>query len=198
MYKIAGSPNSRMSRVTWTLEELGEPYEIILAKPQSPEARALNASGRVPVLIDGDLTLTDLAAICLYLAEKHGAKGLGPTDAAERAQMNSWLHFIQSELEAPMWNKLKHRMLLPEELRLDVGKWVEWEFGRDVKSLARRLGDRPFAMGDRFTAVDVVLGHVLNWARGAKFGPFPGTVEAYADRVLSRPALKKAKEREAA
>ncbi len=194
MYTVIGSPGSRMTRVLWMLEELDEDYEVTLAKPQSETARRYNASGKVPVLVDGNLVLTDSAAICAYLAEKHADKGFGPRDAGERALIDAWMHFAQAELEAPLWNKLKHRMLLPEELRVDVGPWTAWEFERHIKALARKLGDNPFALGNRFTAVDVVLGHIGQWARGAKFEVAPDIVNAYFDRVLARPALARARE----
>lgn len=198
MIEVAGSKGSRITRVLWMLEELGEPYALLPVKPNSPEARALNPTGRVPILLDGDLVLWDSAAICLYLGEKHPEKGLAARSLAERARMDAWMHFLQSELEMPMWNKLKHRLLLPPELRVEVGPWVTWEFARDAEALEVRLGAGPFALGDRFTAVDVLLGHVLQWARSAKFEPFPDGVSAYAERVWSRPALARAREREAA
>lgn len=198
MYQVAGSKGSRIGRVLWMLEELGQPYTIVPMKPGSPDARALNPTGRVPILLDGDLMVTDSAAICLYLGEKHPEKGMAAGSLAERARMDGWMHFIQSELEAPMWNKLKHRLLLPPELRVDVGPWTAWEFSRDAAALAERLGGNEFATGNRFTAVDVVLGHVLQWARSAKFEPFPGIVAAYAERIWSRPALARARAREAA
>lgn len=197
MIEVAGSKGSRITRVLWMLEELEQPYGLRLAKPGSTEARALNPTGRVPILLDGDLVLTDSAAICVYLGEKHPEKGLAAASLAERARMDAWMHFIQSELEAPMWNKLKHRLLLPEHLRVDVRPWVAYEFARDAEALAKRLGSSVFALGDRFTAVDVVLGHVLQWAKNAKFEPFPDIVAAYAERIWSRPALAKAREREA-
>lgn len=197
MYKVVGSPGSRMTRVTWMLEELGEAYEIIKAKPQSDTAREYNPSGRVPALVDGDLILTDSAAICVYLGEKHPDKGMASSSLAERARIDSWVHFAQSELEIPLWNKLKHRLLLPEELRVDVGPWCAWEFARDIKALERRLDGHDYALGNRFTAVDVILGHVGNWARGARFEIPSDRVNAYLDRVLARPALARAKEREA-
>lgn len=198
MYTVIGSPGSRMTRVIWMLEELGEAYAIEKAKPQSETARIHNPSGRVPALLDGDMRLTDSAAICVYLGEKHADKGFGSRSLGERAQIDSWVHFAQSELEAPLWNKLKHRMLLPEELRVDVGPWCAWEFARDVKALGRRLGGNEFALGDRFSAVDVILGHIGTWARGAKFAVESEPVNAYLDRLLARPALARAREREAA
>lgn len=198
MYKAVGSPGSRITRVLWMLEELEQPYEVVQAKPQSEIARAHNPSGKVPALVDGDLVLTDSAAICVYLAEKHADKGFGPRDAKERAQIDSWLHFAQSELEAPLWNKLKHRLILAEELRAEVGPWTAWEFAREIKAMERRLGDREFAVGDHFSAADIVLAHCGSWARAGKFDIPSDKVSAYFDRMLARPALKRAREREKA
>lgn len=74
MYKAVGSPGSRLTRVTWMLEELGEAYDIVVAKPHSEIMRSYNPSGKVPALVDGDLVVTDSAAICIYLADKHPEK----------------------------------------------------------------------------------------------------------------------------
>ena len=189
MYQAVGSRGSRVSRVLWMLEELEAPYEFVHIERRSPEAYALNPSGKVPILIDGDLKLTDSAAICIYLADKHAEKGMGASPGLfGRAEMDSWMHFAQSEFEAPLWNKLRHRFLLPTELRVDVGLAAAYDFASEVKTLERRLGDREFALGDRFSAVDVLLGDIGAWARGGRFRIESDAVNAYLDRVLSRPA----------
>ncbi|TIV95009.1 MAG: glutathione S-transferase, partial [Mesorhizobium sp.] len=132
MYKAVGSRGSRVSRVLWMLEELGQPYAFVEVKLRSPEAYALNPSGKVPILIDGDLKITDSAAICIYLADKHADKGMGANPGvAGRAEMDSWMHFAQSELEAPLWNKLRHRFLLPKDVRVDVGPAAAYDFASE-------------------------------------------------------------------
>lgn len=198
MYQAIGSPGSRLTRVTWMLEELAQPYQIVNVKRHTDEMRRYNPSGKAPALVDGDTVVTDSAAICAYLAEQHPEKGMAPQTPAERAHLNAWLFFAQSELEAPLWNKLKHRMMLPEAERVDVGPWTSAEFTREIRSLEARLGEHEFAMGDRFSAADVILGHCGQWARGAKFVIDSDRVNAYFDRVLARPALARAKAREAA
>lgn len=198
MYKAVGSPGSRVTRVLWMLEEIGQPYEIEYAKPQSPEARKYNASGKVPALVFEDFVLTDSAAICVYLGEKHPEAGMASRNLEERARIDSWMHFAQSELEAPLWNKLKHRLILPEEIRVDVGPWTGYEFNKESKALSRRLGESEYALGDRFTAVDIILGHIGSWARSAKFEIPSESINACFDRVLARPAAKRAREREMA
>ncbi|MBO6553688.1 MAG: glutathione S-transferase family protein [Roseitalea sp.] len=191
-YRVHGSPISRMTRVTWMLEELGEPYELVHARLGTRDLVGLSPSNKGPVLVDDGFVLTDSAAICLYLADKHGDAGFGPRDARERAQMESWLFFALAEFEAVMWTKIKHRVLLPKEMRLDVGPWLAAEFARELKTLHRRLGDNDYAMGDRFTCVDVILGHCGRWAMYAKFPIGSEPVAAYFERVLARPAYARA------
>jgi len=193
MYQAVGARGSRISRVLWMLEELGVPYEFVEVGRRSAEAYALNPSGKVPILIDGELKITDSAAICVYLADKHADVGMGAAPGlAGRAEMDSWMHFAQSEFEAPLWNKLRHRFLLPVELRVDVGPAVAHDFANEVKALDGRLGDGTFALGNRFSAVDVLLGDIGAWARGGRFPIDSERVNAYLDRVLSRPARARA------
>lgn len=192
MYKAVGSPGSRISRILWMLEELEQTYEIVIAKPQSEIARTHNPSGKIPVLVDGGFVLTDSAAICVYLGEKHADKGFGSRNLQERATIDAWMHFIQSEFEAPLWNKLKHKFILREEMRADVGPWTAWEFSKELKAVERRLGDNEYALGSHFSAVDILLAGCGSWARSGKFEIASDKINAYLDRMLDRPARTRA------
>lgn len=195
VYEAYGQRGSRVSRVLWMLEELGEPYRYVDIAPRSPDAYALNPSGKCPVLVDGDLRVTDSAAICTYLGDKHAERGLGAAPgAAGRAEMDSWMHFLQSELEAPLWNRFRHDLMLPEHLRVEVGPAATYDFADEIATLDRRLEGRPYALGDRFSAVDVLAGEIGAWARGASFPVASERVNAYLDRVLARPARQRAQD----
>ena len=68
MYQIYHAPNTRGIRAIWLCEELNVPYEVIHidfspAYRATPEWRALNPVGKVPVLVDGDLTMFESGAI---------------------------------------------------------------------------------------------------------------------------------------
>ncbi len=194
MYKIAGSPRSRLTRVSWMLQELDEKYEIVVAKPGTDELKKYNPAGKGPVLADGDLQVIDSATICTYLADKHADKGMSAVPGTpERAMMDSWIHFAQLDFEAPLWLKAKHTFILPEEMRLDVREITRREFARAMDAMDARLGDNEFALGDRFTTADVMLGHCGSWARNAKFEIKSDRVNAYLDRVLARDALARAR-----
>ena len=101
------------------------------------------------------------------------------------------MHFAQSEFEAPLWNKLRHRFMLPQELRVDVGPAAAYDFANEVKALDRRLGERPYALGDRFSAVDVLLGDIGVWARAGRFviESRPAR-QCLSDRVLVAPGSR--------
>lgn len=98
---------SRALRVRWTLQELDVAFEAIsvnlaVGEHRGPEFLRINPAGRLPVLIDGDMVLTESVAIVLYLGEKYPDKKLIPPDLAPRAQMYRWLLFAATELEQPL------------------------------------------------------------------------------------------------
>lgn len=198
MYKLYGSAGSRILRPMWLLEEMDVECEMIHAKPHSPEVLKLSPIGKVPVLVDGNITVTDSAAICSWLADAHPGKKMSPQAGTRaRGAYDSWMFFLQTELEGPCWLKTKHKFMLPEELRLDVNDYATYEFARAVEAAEAMLGDNVFALGEDFTAVDVLFAHTLQWARSAKFA-LPGRIAAYLERTRARPALERARAREKA
>ncbi|MCB8839015.1 glutathione S-transferase family protein [Aurantimonas sp. VKM B-3413] len=191
-------PGSRLGRVTWMLEEIGEPYEIVPCKPHDETIKALNPSGKMPALIDGDFVLVDSGAIVGYLADKYAPTILSaPSGTRERAMIDSFVQFAQSELESGPWHKAQNRFVLPEHLRRDVDDLVAYEFGTACHALEARLGDRSYAVDERFTIADLMLGHCAAWARMARLEISSPALNAYFDSILDRPALARARAREA-
>ncbi|TYC53985.1 glutathione S-transferase family protein [Rhodobacterales bacterium] len=190
MYKIIGTPQSRAMRVIWTLEELGEPYELDPAAPRSDTVAALNGTGKVPVLIDGDAVLTESIAICAYLADKHG-KLTFPAGTVERARQDGFTQFGVDVLEGALWTSAKNSFIHPEDVRVPAIKAVcRLEFADGLATLEQRLGDGPYAMGDTFTVADILLGSCLGWASTAKFDlPADGPISDYFKRLKERPAF---------
>jgi glutathione S-transferase len=102
----------RPIRVTWVLEELGEPYEItVMTREESngEEHRVRHPLGRVPVLEDEDGFVFESAAICLHLADLHPNAGLAPAPGThERALLHQWTIFAPAELEPPLIESAVH------------------------------------------------------------------------------------------
>ena len=83
------------------LEWIGKPYETVrLTREQTKEADylALNPTGAVPTLVDGDFVLTQSAAILNYLAELSPEAGLLGDTPRERAETHRWLGLFNSDL----------------------------------------------------------------------------------------------------
>ncbi len=192
MYKLIGSKKSRAFRVLWMLEELGLDYEHNPASARSDDVRAVNPSGKIPCLMVDDDVLLDSVAIIQYLADKHG-KLTFPAGTIERARQDGFLHFAIDELDGTLWTAARNTFVLPEDKRVPAIKdTLRWEFSRSMKTLAARLGDKTYLMGDEFTVADIVTAHCGTWARNASFEIGQPTVEAYIDRVIARPAYKRA------
>jgi glutathione S-transferase len=190
MYKIVGFPRTRAMRVIWLLEELGEAYEIEPAMPQSETARALNPSGKVPILVDGDAAITESVAICTYLADKHG-KFTFPAGTLERARQDSYTQLCVDVLEGALWTTSKNSYVFPEELRVpQIIDQCRMEFERGLETLAQRMGEGPYVMGDTFTIADIIIGHCSGWAVTLRF-PLPkeGPVYEYFKRLRQRPGF---------
>jgi glutathione S-transferase len=99
--KLYHFPSPNPQKVTFALKELGIDCEIVpldLAKGEQrqPDFLALNPFGRVPVLTDGDLTITESHAILAYLGEKTGR--LWPGSAGERAEALQWLFVLSQHI----------------------------------------------------------------------------------------------------
>lgn len=172
MYEVIGSRASRTMRVLWMLEELGVPYTHVPAAPQSDEVKAINPSGKVPILRGGGAVLTDSVAIMTYLGDRHG-KLTHQAGTIERAHQDALTLQILDEMDALLWAAARHTFVLPKEHRVPAIKpALKWEYGRNVARLSRALHGA-YLMGERITIPDLLLAHCLIWAEAAKF-PAPG------------------------
>ncbi|NCO50705.1 MAG: glutathione S-transferase family protein [Deltaproteobacteria bacterium] len=196
MKTLYGMPNTRSFRVLWILEEAGIEYDyrvVDLGKGggQDPEFLRLNPAAKLPVLTDGDLVLTESAAICSYIATEAPAAGLIPLqDPAQRALYDQWCFFVLTELEQPLWTMGKHKFALPKDYRVPaVLPTAAFEFQRALGLLARALSERDFLVGDRFTVADLLATHTLNWARAFKIELGSERLEAVRQKHSSRPAF---------
>ena len=205
MIQLYNFPNTRGLRVTWMLEELEADYEFTLVPFgdngfASEEYLKVNPAGKVPAIRDGDLVLTESAAIVTYLGDRNPEKNLVPAaGTAARAKYDQWCFFVLSELEQPLWTKGRHTFMLPPDKRVPAAiKTAEWEFQKALGILSQGLDGNSYILGDTFSAADILIGHTLSWARTAKQPVELQNVQDYADSILGRAALQRARAREAA
>lgn len=190
MYKVIGSRATRAIRVLWMLEELGQPYAHVPAKPRSDEALAANPSGKVPALMVDDEPLTDSVAIMTYLADRHGAL-THPAGTLARARQDALTLMILDEVENLLWMAARHSFVLPDAQRVPAIKpSLKWEFEQAMPRLTAAL-QGPFLTGEDMTLPDILLTHCLGWAERAGF-PDPGPdLAAYRTRLEGREAYRK-------
>lgn len=198
MITLYGTPKSRALRVSWMLEELGIDWDFSFINFSKGDNRsesflALNPSGKIPVITDDELVLTESAAICQYLAEKYGEGRFLPAPGTPSSgRYHQWMSFIICELEQPLWTMGKHKFALPEALRQSTMLPVAvWEFDKAAALAEAMLPDSPFLLGDDITAVDILLAHTLQWATLFE-QKMPPKLAAYRDRMITRPAMARA------
>lgn len=186
------TPRTRSSVVRWMLEEVGCPYRVRpvnleAGEQKSPEFLALNPMGKVPVLQHRGVVVTETSAICCYLADAFPQAELAPaTDAPERGPYLRWLFFAPGCLEPAMADRSFKRDPGPE------GQLGYGTFAAVLAALETALAPGPHILGERFSAVDVVIGSYLRWGRMTGTIPEQPAIAGYLDRLGGRPALQRA------
>jgi glutathione S-transferase len=186
------NPMSRGQIVRWMLEEVGEPYEthILDYKSTMKEAEylAINPMGKVPAIRHDGVVVTEVAAICAYLADVFPAAGLAPP-VDRRGDYYRWLFFSAGPVEAAFSNKAAG-FEVPPERRAMFGYGT---FELAIDTLEKALTGKTFVASDRFSAADLYVGSQLGFM--LQFGllePRPAFSD-YVARVTDRPAYVRAK-----
>jgi glutathione S-transferase len=192
MMKLYWAPQTRSTRVLWMLEEAGCPYERVpvdLGKGEQsrPDFRAVNPMMKVPALSDGAAMVAECAAICAYIAERVPGAGLAPPlgDPA-RGRYLHWLFFSAGCMEQAFVQKMMKLEISPS-----TAGWGSFERVMDV--LTEALEARPWILGEKFSAADVMLGSDLNFGMNLLkvVEPRPAFT-AYVARCDARPARQRA------
>lgn len=193
-YTFYTNPMSRGQIVRWALHEVDADYDQVLVDWKDKPAAFVEANpmGKVPTIVHhaewGDRTVTEAAAICLYLAEMHPEKHLLPKDE-ELADYLRWTLFASGPIEQSITSKaLKFEPSPEQEMMAGWGS-----FDRTMDALDGLLQGRDYVCGDRFTMADVYLGSSVDW--GMTFGIIPPreSFVAYAERFQDRAQYKAAK-----
>jgi len=203
MVTVYSAPNTRAIRVIWVLEEIGAKAEIksmpYPPRKHAPDYFAVNPTGMVPLLIDGEVRLSESMAICDYLATKHGSPLVVPPNDPERPQFLQWLWYGESTLMTPL-------------SRLNIVRQVERQFERKggpavdaiiagardhvaerLEMLEQRLEGRDFLVAGRLTLADISVSYPLHLVGmlGVDNLLGPRSV-AYHERLRARPAHQRA------
>ena len=193
MLKVYGTPPTRALRVVWLLNELGlehelHPVDLMQDEHHQQDFLSLNPAARVPVLVDGNLVLTESAAIQLYLAEKYPQAGFIPETLEDRAQMYRWMFFLVTEVEQPLWRIARHTFVYPDEKRIpqDV-ELARQECLEMIEVLERHMSEREFMVGDRLSVADFNAAYTLDWANTDEMLASAPRLRDYLKAMYARP-----------
>ena len=203
MVTVYSAPNTRAIRVIWVLEEIGVKAEIksmpYPPRQHAPDYFAVNPTGMVPLLIDGEVRLSESMAICDYLATKHGSPLVVPTNDPERPQFLQWLWYGESTLMTPL-SRLNIVRQVERQVEGKGGPEVDAIIAgaRDhvaerLEMLEQRLEGRDFLAAGRLTLADISVSYPLHLIGmlGVDNLLGPRSV-AYHERLRARPAYQRA------
>ena len=185
MIRLYGDPVSRAFRCVWMLEELEIPFELeptsfSNGETKKPDFLRINPNGKVPVLVDDDVTVWESLAINLYLADRYDG-GLAPVEPRERGHVLRWSFWAMGELEGPIDAAARRGA------RLEPG-WAQAPLG----VLDQALDGGPWLLGERFSVADVNVSTMLVRPLLAKEGTagFPNVADWWS-RLQERPAFRR-------
>jgi glutathione S-transferase len=190
-------PFTRAATVVWMLEEVSAPYELrwldlMKGEGRSPEYLALNPMGKLPTLVDDGTVVTEVAAIGLYLADRHAAGRLSPPlDDPRRGTYYRWSLFAPSVVEPGSMAKMAGW-----SYKASQAGWGEYATMLDT--MEKAIGAGPFLLGEQFTMADVIFGGTLRYMMRFDLVEKRPAFTAYGDRRGARPALQRAEARNAA
>jgi glutathione S-transferase len=188
--------SSNVQAVMWGVAELGLAHQRLdyggaFGGTDTPEYRAMNPNGLVPVMRDGDLTMFESCAILRYLATRYGAAPFWPRDPVARAPVDMWAEwgkttFAQAFTLPIFWSRVRTPARDRDEAALTA---AIARFDGLLRLLEPRLS--PFVLGRNFTLADIVIGHVLYRYFTIDIPrPDRPAVAAYYDRLAERPGFR--------
>ena len=191
--KFYTNPQSRGQIVRWMLEEVGQPYDTEIltydGTLKGDAYRAINPMQKIPAIVHNGKVVTEVAAICLYLADAFPDAGLAPPPA-ERADYYRWTFFASGPIEAAFSNKVAGWEPTPERERM----FGYGNFDRAVDTMEQAVTGKRFIAGDKFSAADVVVGSQIGFMLMFKLLEPRPAFTAYIASVTDRDAWRRGKQ----
>ena len=198
MMTVYSAPDTRAMRVLWVLEEIGVKADIrsmpYPPRRHAPDYVALNPTGLVPLLIDGEVRLSESMAICDYLATMHDSLLLVPPNDPERPPFLQWLWYGESTLMTPLSRLNILRRAERQGPELDALVAVARDnVAERLETLEQRLEGRDFLVAGRLTLADVSVSYPLHLVGLLGIDSLLGPRSAaYRERLRARPAYQRA------
>jgi glutathione S-transferase len=199
-------PGSAAMAAMAALEEAGVAYDAVRVVRQDgrtvspPDYRRISPHGRVPALVDGDVTLHESAAIVLHVGERFPDSGLLPPAAtAERSDLYRWLMYLTNTVQATFmfWFYPERVVGADEASAAALVAGVERQLNEMFDWIESTLEPGAYLLGDRFSGADLYLHMLTRWGRNLDRPPW--TLAAVGDhyrRFSERPSVARMLERQ--
>jgi glutathione S-transferase len=199
MLKIWGRTNSiNVQKVLWCCGELQVPFERTDAGMQfgvnnTPEYKAKNPNGLVPLIDDEGFVLWESQAIVRYLARKHGLGSLYPSDAQACADADRWMDWnattVWPNLRPVFWNLVRTP---PEKRDMPLVVTSRKSLAASMTILDAHLANWQYVAGANITMGDIPIGvSIQRWFRMDIEREDLPNLAAYYKRLQARPAYAK-------
>ncbi len=185
---------SRSKRIIWLLEELKMPYEVVHHQRDAQtnlapaSLAAIHPLAKSPVVVDGDRTLCESAAVMEYLLDHAAQQSLRPAKTDENYyDYLEWLHFAEGSLAMPVIIN----MIMKKEERAGnqpLDGYIGKELALDFNYIEATLNSRAYFAGDMFTAADIMMCMILEIAEHHGLLSTKTATLAYLNKLQDRAA----------
>lgn len=196
MTTIYGVSGSRAIRSIWAIEEVGIEYTHVATHffndSKTDDYLSVNPNGRIPALVDGDITLFESMAINLYLTKKY-APALYPVSEGEQAKAIQWSVWAISEIEPQQMQIVIQKFFNRDNMDQAIIDTSTENLKRPLDVLNQHLADRKYLLGDDFTVADLNVSGVMLLMQMMEFdlSAYPN-IQNWTEQCYRRDALKRA------
>ena len=193
LYCFGESGNAYKCALALTLSDMEwEPVfvDFFNGATRSPEFRAINVMGEVPVLVDGTTSLTQSGVILDYISSKTGK--LGGKSAAERREVLRWLFWDNHKFSTQIGLTRFQMNFIPEAKRnAEVISFMQARLKSAYTVLESHLSARKWVAGEAVTIADLSCAGYLYYPEPHSFAraDWPH-IDAWLDRIAKLPGWK--------
>ena len=197
--KIYGVPGSRALRSIWCAEEVGVDYEHVpthfVGDSKKPDYLKINPNGRIPALVDGDVTLFESMAINLYLAKHYGGD-LYPGTKEDEARAIQWSFWGMTEIEPPLMKMVLNKFAPEDQRDPKAVEAAEQAIEQPLAVLGAQLGKHANLLGEAFSIADLNVASVLSMSGFVGYDTSGNAVvHRWLQAALGRPSFAAAQKK---
>jgi glutathione S-transferase len=197
--QIIGAPQSTYTRVVrMVAHEKGAPYEFVVARPHSPEVKAIHPAGKIPVMRHGDTTLFESRAIAHYIDDHFDGAPLTPRSKQGDAEVEQWISYVNTVTDPLLIRRYLFAYLFPktqdkkpDRAAIDA---MQPELAREIEVLDTALGDNGHLVGNRLSLADIyvmpIIAYMKQTPEGGPLVARSKRLSAFFDQHAERESFK--------